>query len=304
MRAVVLTLALSALALLPTAAIAADPPPAVGNFPPATVAATLAVADNAVSPNPCAGREKIVPVSPQEAQYAYAMNPTVLGFAQIGGDYRGDCIVHLIPDNLASSTAALLCSVIAHEIGHLTGRYHSDDPNDLMYPMVPVIAPCAAAFPAPVTAPRPPVTTAAPPAPPAPAPVVTAPADDTLASDFREPFAATASLVDAWSLGAHRVRLLLDNHDDGKLIVTYYRRGMILGGHARKLTPWDLHGRVARVTVPLTNSGFVQVRSPHEWQIATLQIKQPGTRQGIITGVLRSRLRAPDPPSCEFTLCA
>jgi hypothetical protein len=28
----------------------------------------------------------------------------------------------------------MFCSMLVHEFGHLTGRLHSDDPNDIMYP--------------------------------------------------------------------------------------------------------------------------------------------------------------------------
>jgi hypothetical protein len=36
----------------------------------------------------------------------------------------------------------LLCSVILHEVGHLTGRGHSSNPNSIMYSRIPVDERC------------------------------------------------------------------------------------------------------------------------------------------------------------------
>ena len=43
-----------------------------------------------------------------------------------------------------------LCALLQHEFGHLAGRPHTDDPNDVMYEgSIPWTAPCTRAFPPP-----------------------------------------------------------------------------------------------------------------------------------------------------------
>jgi hypothetical protein len=44
-----------------------------------------------------------------------------------------------------------LCTVFAHEFGHLTGHQHTSDPSDVMYPLYSVPLPACADTPAPAT---------------------------------------------------------------------------------------------------------------------------------------------------------
>jgi hypothetical protein len=46
-----------------------------------------------------------------------------------------------------------LCTVLAHEFGHLTGHQHASDPSDVMYPIYSVPLPACADTPAPATGP-------------------------------------------------------------------------------------------------------------------------------------------------------
>jgi hypothetical protein len=46
-----------------------------------------------------------------------------------------------------------LCTVFAHEFGHLTGHQHASDPTDVMYPVYSVPLPACADTPAPATGP-------------------------------------------------------------------------------------------------------------------------------------------------------
>jgi matrixin len=70
--------------------------------------------------------------------------------------------------DIALSTAAAwdwvkLCSVVVHEVGHLTGHDHVDDPDDIMYYAYVRPTPECAAMPEPVETGAPPAAAAAPP---------------------------------------------------------------------------------------------------------------------------------------------
>ncbi len=75
-------------------------------------------------------------------------------WAQSSGD---GCWIALNPDAYPVRDGAdpvawrtSMCSVVAHEWGHLLGYPHSDDPASLMYPFVPVgvLPPCSTTAPA------------------------------------------------------------------------------------------------------------------------------------------------------------
>jgi hypothetical protein len=78
-----------------------------------------------------------------------------------------DCAIEL--NTQVEFDAPKLCTVLAHELGHLLGRPHAAQPGQLMSPVYSEALPaCAAASPAPAPAPSAPATT------PAPAPARTA----------------------------------------------------------------------------------------------------------------------------------
>jgi hypothetical protein len=56
-------------------------------------------------------------------------NPNVAAWAEVGG-----CRMWLDRDYWPAPPSEEYCNLIAHEWGHLTGRPHSDDPDDLMWP--------------------------------------------------------------------------------------------------------------------------------------------------------------------------
>lgn len=61
--------------------------------------------------------------------------PTV-GLADLG-----DCSILVDPARFTFSGAA--CTVVVHEYGHLIGKVHSSDPNDVMYPVLrKAVEPC------------------------------------------------------------------------------------------------------------------------------------------------------------------
>ncbi|UGS37153.1 hypothetical protein [Capillimicrobium parvum] len=83
----------------------------------------------------------------------------------------------------------------------------------------------------------------------------------------------------------------LANTQPGRLVVTFYRHGPVLGcaDHAcRQHTPWSLRGPIVRRTVrynPVSET-VSAVRAPRNWAIATLQLTQPGTRPGLTVALL------------------
>jgi hypothetical protein len=56
-------------------------------------------------------------------------NPNVAAWAEIGG-----CRIWLDSDFWPAPPSEEYCNLIAHEWGHLTGRHHSTDSSDLMWP--------------------------------------------------------------------------------------------------------------------------------------------------------------------------
>lgn len=296
MRAV-LALALSALALFPAAAAATDPQPAIGPFDSATVTKALDVAATLWSPNQCAGRTYVTPVTEQVAAEAYKTT-NAYAFAWPLSDRHPDCQVFMVIEPTSRVSAAGLCSIMAHEIGHLLGNEHTpDDPAYIGQIMFPAYTadqpPCTAAFPSP--------SQSAPPASPPDAGT-----DDTLDDHF-VPYAATPHLMAVQSKSRHRVALALNNPNAlGRVVVTFYRRGFVLGCGGGVCNPWDLGGRIARRSAPLTGSTWPTVSAPRRWTIATVQIKEPGTRAGVVAAFTPDRVKRDLPPraGCEFPPCA
>src|SRR4051794_27651920 len=56
-------------------------------------------------------------------------DPNVAAWAEVGG-----CRIWLDSDYWPAPASEEYCNLIAHEWGHLTGREHSSDPHDLMWP--------------------------------------------------------------------------------------------------------------------------------------------------------------------------
>jgi hypothetical protein len=53
--------------------------------------------------------------------------PPIVGFANLA-----DCSITVDPPPFAGAE----CMVVLHEYGHLLGLSHSEDPNDVMYPVI------------------------------------------------------------------------------------------------------------------------------------------------------------------------
>lgn len=217
MRRAVLTLALSALAIFPTAASAADPAPSIGRFDSATVTRALEVADASWSPNVCAGASHAKPITSADALTMFNVD-NAYGFVAAREAASDPCGFWLVSDAFGHMTAAGLCSVMAREVGHLLGLGHNEaDPTDVMFPgYVGDTAACAAAFP------RPTQTPAAAPAIGAAddAPVVIDDHDDTPRPRWTA-IAPTPHLVTTTTNASRRLDLTLSNQQEGKLVVTF-----------------------------------------------------------------------------------
>jgi hypothetical protein len=313
MRRAVLPLVLSALAFLPSAASAALPQPAIGQFDSATVTAALAVAETVSAlpqPNVCAGRTTVLLGSQDSAAAAVGRPGIFLGYAPLDGAGRSNCSFHLVGENLAASSdydVADLCTIMAHEIGHLLGEDDTTIPGDLMNAThSDVQAPeCAAAFRRTASRPTPPV---APPTAPAVDDDPTPPAaTDTYERPLARPMAPTPRLRQATRTGRRQMVLDLANDEDAQLVVTFYRRGTIMGcadRACREQNAIGLRGRLARRTLRYrsASASMPTVRAPEGWTVATLQLVQPATRSGTITAFSAADVRQAPPPSCEFSI--
>lgn len=284
----------SLVAPAPTAAAELAPP--IGPFDSATVAAALAVADGSWSPNRCAGASHVKPISSQDALTMFNL-ANVAGFVVPREAASDPCGFWLVTDAFARMTTAGLCSVMTHEIGHLLGLEHVDDPTNVMHAgYVSDTAMCAAAFPRPIQNPVA-VTPAQPPR---------IDADDTLAQPRYTSIAPTARLAAVHAISDRRLALSLTNSRAGRLVVTFYRHGRVLGcgdRACREQTPWELHGRLTRSTVrydPIHRT-TPTVRAPRGWAIATLQLTRVNARPGIMIALLPSQVRPATASSmCEF----
>jgi hypothetical protein len=191
---------------------------------------------------------------------------------------------------------------MVHDLGRVLGHDHDDDPMSVMYrghSRSVQEAVCAAAFP--------PAPVAPPVAEPTPPVDVQLPSDDdTLESDF-VPYAPLPRLVSAEPHGPHGIMLTPNNPNAvGRAVVTFYRRGFIVGCGGGVCKPWDLGGRISRSSASLLATDTPTVRAPRHWTIATIQIQEPGTRHGIVVAFTPDRVKpattAPD-ARCEFTFC-
>lgn len=116
--------------------------PALQLFPRETL-----IAESFWPGSPCAGREQI------------AVVPQAMGTDEFSGqDVRvwgmalnSDPFCRVVIDSITPDDRVMLCYVLAHEFGHLAGRNHSTDPDDLMFPALLKPPPqCAADAPTPV----------------------------------------------------------------------------------------------------------------------------------------------------------
>lgn len=77
----------------------------------------------------CSGEDVDTTFAPLEGNQA--------GLAQSlisAGNVRFRC--HVTIDNSKAYKKAKLCAIVVHEYGHLDGKDHSNDPNDVMYPTI------------------------------------------------------------------------------------------------------------------------------------------------------------------------
>jgi matrixin len=100
-----------------------------------TIAELLPVARVPWKGSHCYGRERIV-LEPR------AVMPDIDGWVASIGD--PGCVVHLADDLSAART----CGVLTHELGHLAGVGHSQNPNSVMYPTSPMPRRCEQFLPA------------------------------------------------------------------------------------------------------------------------------------------------------------
>lgn len=122
------------IAAFSVAALGASPSAALADASAAQMPAGLYEAARSSWPgSPCAGREDVTIMD--RAAFDAAM-----GQPGIGGHawYDGSCRVLIAADQLTYLTSeagrAAVCTLVAHEFGHLAGYRHSDDPADVMWP--------------------------------------------------------------------------------------------------------------------------------------------------------------------------
>jgi len=104
----------------------------------------VAIAEAHWPANPCTGLTTVTLVDEATATTLTGVSHRPAGYAYIGSGLVGDCRVYLVAcDDL---TLAWVCTVLAHELGHVLGHAHTDEPNDLMAPMAPMSSACASAL--------------------------------------------------------------------------------------------------------------------------------------------------------------
>lgn len=159
----ILAATIAAIALLiPTAAAHANvpAPPALGQFTSDQVAAAEQAAQQTWPGNPCTNRIQII---------AVPFDGKTIGWVDwVNQAVSGNCTMHASVDYRYGGLDEV-CTLSAHELGHMLGLVHVDDPDDVMYTYgLKPTPPCAQAFPRP--------------AQPAPATPVVAPTDATVPS--------------------------------------------------------------------------------------------------------------------------
>jgi hypothetical protein len=151
-----LALAVTTIALwiLAASARAADPaPPAIGKFTSDDIAAATRTAQQTWPGNPCTNRLQII---------AVPFDGRTIGWVDwVNQAVSGNCTLHASVDYPYGGLDEV-CTLIAHELGHMLGLVHVDDPDDVMvtYGLKPTPL-CAQAFPRPIEPTPPPASATA-----------------------------------------------------------------------------------------------------------------------------------------------
>jgi hypothetical protein len=263
--------AASASFLSPAIALA-DPPkashPPLGPYTSAQVAALVSLAESQWSGNPCAGSVAVYPLTTAQA---IAGGETDVADGFVHGSYAGtgSCDVFIVTDRHNGWIAAGVCSLLVHEIGHLGGLGHSDDPASIM----------AAVFENTVTC--------------------NAQADDAVhavAPPAEQPDTSTGAEPSAWppvrivwarldASGSLAMRLGKRDVAD-QLTIRFYRHGAGEFSRSHLLTTATAHVRRSFES----GSPDVVVRAPRGWQWATLQLTGDGPRPGKVFTLRRGSL--------------
>jgi hypothetical protein len=144
-RTIAAAIATLALLVHTAGAHAAVPaPPALGQFTSDQVAAAEQAAQQTWPGNPCTNRIQII---------AVPFDGKTIGWVDwVNQAVAGNCTMHASVDYRYGGLDEV-CTLIAHELGHMLGLVHVADPDDVMYTYgLKPTPPCAQAFPRPAQA--------------------------------------------------------------------------------------------------------------------------------------------------------